>query len=184
VAIALLDVDYRGDGACAACVLAASWTDAASTSQHAVGIAKVEAYEPGHFYRRELPCLLEVLASSRFAPGVVVVDGYVWLADESRPGLGWHLHQALASRIPVVGIAKTAFVGADASALVAKVFRGGSKRPLYVTAVGVDLRMASAWVEGMAGAHRIPSLVAAVDRLSRTAHPVLHNAPDRPEDST
>jgi deoxyribonuclease V len=61
VAIALLDVDYRATGARAACVLAESWTDATPSSEHSVDISSVEEYEPGNFYRRELPCLLEVI---------------------------------------------------------------------------------------------------------------------------
>jgi deoxyribonuclease V len=98
------------------------------------------------------------------------------LSGESRPGLGFHLHQALHSLIPVVGIAKTAFVGAEESSQVAKVFRGESKRPLFVTSVGIELATASHWVQSMAGPYRIPLLVAAVDRLARSAQPAMQNA--------
>lgn len=174
--IALLDVDYRAQGAHAACVLVESWVDATPMAEHSVAVQQVEAYEPGHFYRRELPCLLQVLNALPLKPSVAVVDGYVWLAQEGRAGLGWHLHQALGSEVPVVGIAKTAFVGAESSELVAKIFRGGSKRPLFVTAVGVELSLAGGWVQSMAGAHRIPSLVAAVDRLARAGRPTTPRA--------
>jgi len=174
--IALLDVDYRGTGARAACVLAESWTDDTPVSEHALDIRSVEAYEPGNFYRRELPCLLEVLGTLDSKPSIAVVDGYVWLDDQARPGLGFHLHQALESKVPVVGIAKTAFAGVEAAAQVAKVLRGESKRPLFVTAVGIQLAVAGNLVQSMAGAHRIPSLVAAVDRLARSVPSAAQNA--------
>lgn len=176
MAIAFLDVDYRANGARAACVLAEAWTDAAPLSEHSVDVRSVEEYEPGNFYRRELPCLLEVLNSVPIKPAIAVVDGYVWLAGTSSPGLGFHLYQALNSEIPVIGIAKTAFVGAEESAQVAKVFRGESKRPLFVTSVGIELATASHWVQSMAGAHRIPLLVAATDRLARSAQPAMRNS--------
>jgi deoxyribonuclease V len=176
VVIALLDVDYRASGARAACVLAQSWSDVVPASEHSIDIRSVQAYEPGSFYRRELPCLLEALDTAAIKPSIAVVDGYVWLGGEARPGLGFHLYQALGSKIPVIGIAKTAFLGAEESEQVAKVLRGESKRPLFVTAVGVELASASSWVQCMAGAHRIPSLVAAVDRLARSAQPAMQNA--------
>lgn len=168
MAIAFLDVDYRVIGARAACVLAQAWEDAAPTSEHIVDIPAVQEYEPGSFYRRELPCLLAVLDAVPVRPSIVVVDGYVWLADDTRPGLGFYLYEALGSEIPVVGIAKTAFIGAEASAHVGKVLRGKSTKPLFVTAVGIDLEMANRKVQGMAGEHRMPSLLAAVDRLARS----------------
>jgi deoxyribonuclease V len=176
VTIALLDVHYGTQGAHAACVLAASWVDATPVAGYCVAVRQVEAYEPGHFYRRELPCLLQVLDTLPCKPSVAVVDGYVWLPQEARAGLGLHLHHALGLEIPVVGIAKTAFVGTESSPLVTKIFRGGSKRPLFVSAVGVELSLAGGWVQSMAGAHRIPSLVAAVDRLARAGRPTLPQA--------
>ncbi len=165
--IAFLDVDYRADGARAACLLAASWSAATASSVHAQDIASVEPYEPGAFYRRELPCLLSVLALLAESPTVLVVDGYVWLSSKERKGLGAHLFDALGARLPVVGIAKTAFAGVDDSPVVASVFRGGSKNPLYVSAVGMALDVAASHVQGMAGAHRIPDLVRAVDHAAR-----------------
>jgi deoxyribonuclease V len=53
--IAYLDVDYRDPGAVAARVLFRAWTDASPASEVAVTIERVAPYEPGRFYRRELP---------------------------------------------------------------------------------------------------------------------------------
>src|SRR5262245_26211321 len=105
--IACVDVDYRADGALAALVGCRSWTDATPSLELTETIARVEPYEPGQFYKRELPCLLAVLRRVPEPIDLVVVDGFVWLGDESRPGLGAHLHCALGGSIPVVGVAKT-----------------------------------------------------------------------------
>jgi deoxyribonuclease V len=97
---------------------------------------------------------------------LVVIGGYVWLEGEFMPGLGAHLYDALEGMIPVVGVAKTRFRGADA---VCEVRRGTSGRPLFVTAVGVLVELAAEQVRSMHGDHRIPTLLTRVDRLCRRA---------------
>jgi deoxyribonuclease V len=162
--IACVDVDYRASGAVAACVLFRAWDDAQGASETVIPIARVEPYEPGKFYRRELPCLLAVLEAAGGTPDVVVVDGYVWLADEREPGLGAHLYRALGGRAAVVGVAKTRFVGAG---VAREVLRGTSRLPLFVTAAGMDVDEAAAHVRTMHGPHRTPTLLKRVDQLCR-----------------
>jgi len=129
-----------------------------------VRIEQVAPYVPGSFYQRELPCLLAALERAALEPECVVVDGYVWLAPE-RPGLGAKLFEALGSRVPVVGVAKTAFAGAESIAL--PVLRGESQKPLLVTAAGMEPDLAAERVRSMHGRHRIPTLLKRVDRLCR-----------------
>jgi deoxyribonuclease V len=161
--MACVDVDYRGDDAVAACVLFRSWSDESNSGEHVRHIRGVQAYVPGQFYKRELPCLLAVLGEVSEPLDLVVVDGYVWLADESRPGLGAHLHQALG--IPVVGVAKTRFASAK---LAVSVVRGeNSTKPLFVTAVGLEAEVAAQHVRSMHGPHRLPTLLRRVDQLCR-----------------
>jgi len=174
--IAILDVDYRGNGARAACVVAESWSSEIPLATYICDIESVQEYEPGAFYRRELPCLLQVLGLLPSQPDAVVIDGYVWLSDASRPGLGAHLYQAMGVRTPVIGVAKTAFHGAASCPIVVQVQRGSSKNPLFVTAVGVGPAVAGAWVHGMAGPHRIPTLLTATDQLSRSGAAMSVNA--------
>jgi deoxyribonuclease V len=162
--IACVDVDYREQGAVAACVLFRAWGDESSASEHIEHLAQVEAYVPGAFYRRELPCLLSVLARAAERPALVVVDGYVWLGA-GRPGLGAHLHDALGGSVPVVGVAKTRFAPAPAR----EVCRGESHRPLYVTAAGIDIEEAARNVQAMHGPFRIPTLLRRVDHLCRSS---------------
>jgi deoxyribonuclease V len=160
--IACLDVHYQGDAAFAAAVLFDTWTALESTEEKVVHLDYVAAYEPGSFYKRELPCLLAVL---RAAPpvNIVIIDGYVWL-DEGKPGLGAHLYEALGHKVPIVGVAKTGFKG---SVHACPVLRGSSKRPLYVTSAGMNVDQAADAVRGMHGEHRMPTLLLLADQLSR-----------------
>ena len=167
-----MDVHYQGSGARAACVLAESWEAESPAASFVQDIETVAPYEPGNFYRRELPCLLSVLSLLPAPPEVVVIDGYVWLSSTERPGLGARLYDALGPYekglgAPVVGIAKTAFAGAESAACVLQVLRGGSRRPLYVTAIGIAPELAAQHVRGMAGKHRIPDLLKITDSLAR-----------------
>ena len=161
--LACVDVDYRGDEALAGCVLFNTWSDAGSAGsliEHIVGVAP---YEPGRFFRRELPCLLAVLHKAPQRLDVVVIDGYVWLGPERRPGLGAHLYEALEHSTAVVGVAKTKFIDTPA----AEVIRGQSQKPLWVTSAGIDPHLAARYVHAMHGAFRIPTLLKQVDQLCR-----------------
>jgi deoxyribonuclease V len=162
--IVCLDVDYRDAGAVAAGVWFRAWPAATAELETAATIAHVEPYVPGEFYKRELPCLMEVLSRGSAAQ-IVIVDGYVWLGA-GRPGLGAHLFDALGGRASVVGVAKTSFAGATDAV---PVYRGGSKSPLFVTAGGaITPEQAAAHVASMHGPHRVPTLLRRVDRLART----------------
>ena len=136
--ITFVDVDYKGSGALASCVLTESWEAESPTSTYIRDIEAVEPYEPGNFYRRELPCIVSVLRMLPLLPEIVVVDGYVWLSSVDRPGLGARLYEALGRGTPVVGIAKTAFKGVESCTRVVRVLRGTSRNPLFITAVGIE----------------------------------------------
>lgn len=164
--LAIIDVGYGADEhrALAACVVAQRWDDAEPVEVAVTTIDEVRPYTPGRFYERELPCALAVLERLRAPVRVVVVDGYAVLDEHGTPGLGAHLHAALGGHTPVVGVAKTAYRG---SGFATPVRRGTSQRPLFVTAVGIDVALAARWVTGMHGAHRIPTLLGLVDHLAR-----------------
>lgn len=159
--LVVTDVAYQDDVACAAAVVADGWRAQFPLATHTVLRTPIAPYVPGQFFERELPCLRAVLDG--LAADLVVVDGYVWLDGAGRKGLGAHLHDALG--IPVVGVAKTSFDGASHARAV---LRGGSSRPLYVTAAGLDLDEAEAAVASMHGEHRLPTLIGLADRLART----------------
>lgn len=162
--IAALDVGYGGKESTAACVLFQNWEDKTPTQELVETIRSVEDYKPGEFYKRELPCLLKVLAKLPEKPNLILIDGFVWLDSDAQKGLGCYLFEALDQRIPVIGIAKSAFKTVDHAV---EVIRGQSSRPLYVTAVGVSAESAAAGLKSMHGDHRIPTLLKRVDNLSR-----------------
>ncbi|MBS2037698.1 endonuclease V [bacterium] len=156
-----LDVDYQGEQARAGWVLFQDWKDATALEEGALLCGKVAEYEPGAFYKRELPCLLAVL-EHRPQAAILVVDGFCWLGPD-RPGLGWHLYQALGGRCSVVGVAKTAFHGNPGT----PVCRGSSQNPLFVTACGLDEVEAARHIAEMGGPFRMPALLRRVDQLAR-----------------
>ncbi len=164
---ACLDVDYRADGpAFAACLLFDRDDAPVEAARFVERVDAVAPYEPGAFYRRELPCLLAVLARAGVPIDTAFVDGYVWLDDRDTPGLGAHLYEALGRRTAVIGVAKTAFRGAGAAI---EVVRGAGHKPLYVTAAGTDAATAAARVAAMHGPFRMPTLLRRVDRCCRSA---------------
>jgi deoxyribonuclease V len=161
--IACLDVHYRDPGAVAAGLWFRRWEDSASSAEIVLPIAQVEPYRSSQFYRRELPCLLAVLEKGPPAE-IVVIDGYVWLGDQKRPGLGAHLYRALDEKVAVIGVAKTSYRGAT---LAQELRRGTSRSPLYVTAAGMDAAEAARHITEMHGPYRIPTLLRRVDQLCR-----------------
>ncbi|WKB53452.1 endonuclease V [Eleftheria terrae] len=161
-----VDVDYREPGAVVAGVSFEHWEDAVPLHEHVASLAEVAPYEPGAFYKRELPCLLALLRQAGELPQLLLVDGYVHLGAEQRDGLGIHLWRALHGRVPVIGVAKTAFAGTPAEAAL---LRGDSARPLFISAAGIALAEARECVARMHGRHRLPTLLKRVDRLCREA---------------
>jgi deoxyribonuclease V len=160
--IVALDVQYNQtqSDATAAAVVFAQWTDAVPTADYSCVIENVQPYVPGEFFRRELPCLLAVLGKINEPVTTIVIDGYVRLND--RPGLGQHLFEHLNQSTPVIGVAKTPFHGASP----VEVFRG-SKSPLFVSAMGIDLQEAAIHIKAMHGPYRMPRLLKRVDLLAR-----------------
>jgi deoxyribonuclease V len=161
--IAALDVQYKEDHAQAAAVLFGAWTDATPTRVCSLKLENIAPYESGAFYKRELPCLLAMLETIAEPIDCLVVDSYVFLDSSGRLGLGARLHEALQRQIPVVGVAKTEFLGAPSVA----VLRGDSKQALFVSSIGMDLQVAAQFVQQMHGAHRLPTLLKAVDSAAR-----------------
>jgi deoxyribonuclease V len=162
--LACVDVAYRDDHARAACLVFPHWRSAEPIRVLKASLENVAGYEPGAFYKRELPCLLAVLDQVGVHLDGVVIDGYVWLADGTVPGLGAHLYEALRANSAVIGVAKTAYRD-DRCSL--PVLRGGSRRPLFVTAAGLAPEAAAEALRAMHGDGRIPTLLRRADRACR-----------------
>jgi deoxyribonuclease V len=159
---AAVDVCYLpGGGARAGAALAADTQFTAVVAERSAVVAEVAPYEPGGFYRRELPpirAVLEGLAGLR----LLIVDGYVDLDPGGRMGLGAHAHAEFG--VPVVGVAKTRFAAATHAVAV---LRGGSARPLFVTAAGLPAAQAADLIRHMPGHFRLPDALRRADAVAR-----------------
>ncbi len=159
-----LDAAYSGEMAVGCALCLESVDSSAYEEVYSCTSDSVAPYRPGSFYLRELPVLLKVMRQAALVPSLLIVDGYVYLPGP-RPGLGMHLFHAFHEKIPVIGIAKNPFRGHDSCE---EVFRGKSRRPLYVTAAGLEDFLAADMVRQMSGRFRIPDMVRACDQYART----------------
>lgn len=162
--ILAVDVHYADNKATAAGVIFENWPDETPQKEYISVMAGVADYEPGKFFKRELPGLLKLIADYALKPDCMIVDGYVFLDGHSTAGLGKHLYDALSGEAAVIGVAKKLPKDIEAGY---EVYRGTSRSPLYVTAVGIELAQAKARVREMHGPHRLPTLLKRVDQLCR-----------------
>ena len=160
-----MDVDYRDDYAIAAGILFDDWQSEETLQEITVKIDEVMPYESGQFYKRELPCLLKLINQMESLPDIFVVDSFVYLDDDLKPGLGAYLYKEFKEKVPVIGVAKSNFK--DCS-LAMEVLRGESKSPLFVTSAGIELDIAAQYINDMHGEFRNPTLLKKVDSLCRT----------------
>lgn len=163
-----IDVQYDGDSATVAGVLFEDWCSdkvfrTIITTQH-----NVKPYEPGAFYKRELPCILSLLdkvqTQLQERLSVIVIDGFVTLGSEQSDGLGMHLYRAVNESIPIIGVAKKKFADTPTDC---EIYRGASEKPLLVTSVGMTLLQAKQLINGMHGQHRHPTLLKRADQVCR-----------------
>lgn len=167
-----MDVQYDDPRAKAAGVVFRAWEETRPLAEYAIDIDRVQDYVPGEFYRREMPCLLQLIRwvlekhpADQPPIETLIVDGFVYLGDSW--GLGRHLLEQVRAEAltptAVIGVAKTSFKGARP----VEVLRGQSARPLFVTAEGTPANAAADGLRAMHGEHRIPTLLKRVDRLAR-----------------
>lgn len=161
---ACLDVHYLPHAACAAAIIFNAWADAKPLNQYTVVVQGYEAYEPGKFYLRELKPLMAVIEQIKEPIQVYLIDAYCYLSPEHEPGLGARLYAAIDGRSAIIGVAKNRF---KRSHHAAEVFRGRSKRPLYVTSIGLSQEEAASRISAMSGEFRIPTLLKFADQSAR-----------------
>ena len=173
--ILAVDVQYHKDGtATVAGVLFKNFTYTDVVHTLTKKIDHVEAYEPGFFYKRELPCILSLLEEIdifEYPIKTIVIDGYVTLGSDNHDGLGMHLYNALNQSISVVGVAKTPYPEMNIQSII---YRGKSNKPLYVTVTpDLDLKKMASFISDMRGKHRIPTLLKLADQLARGIEQVV-----------
>lgn len=163
-----VDVHYKEDYAKTVLVLFEDWTSDVPFDIIEVTTAAVLDYEPGFFYKRELPCILEALKRVDLSTiDAILIDGYVFVDNNYSHGLGGYLFEALGHKIPIVGIAKTKFQ--SNSDTVLEVFRGESKNPLFVSSIGLDTASVAQKTIEMFGEFRLPYLLKLMDQKTKEA---------------
>ena len=86
--IACIDVGYiksESDPmtAIASCAVINDRGDAESLSELVANVDAVQDHQPGQFYLRELPCIKAVPSEFPSPPTHIVIDGYIWLDDQT-----------------------------------------------------------------------------------------------------
>ncbi|WP_211183724.1 endonuclease V [Pseudoalteromonas arctica] len=158
-----VDVQYYENYAVIAGITFNNWTDKSPLKVYKSIVHNLKEYIPGEFYKRELPCILQLLEEHQLSIQVIVIDGYVYLDGESKPGLGKYLNEQLPNT-KIIGVAKGRFDGISERYAIK---RGASKKPLYITSIGFDVLTANFNISSMHGEHRIPTLLKLVDQLCR-----------------
>ncbi|WP_456439817.1 endonuclease V [Psychroserpens sp.] len=142
------------------------WNDSKESKVFEETLTNLNDYVSGEFYKRELPCILSLLKKIDLNNcEAIIIDGFVVLDDNNRLGLGGYLYHELNCKIPIIGVAKNDFSRIENHKV--KIFRGNSKKPLYITTKGIDLKLASEKITNMSGEYRIPELLKKADSIGR-----------------
>jgi len=164
--ILAFDSYYYDNKAKTVCLEFTEWNESKIYKIYTEIIDNVEEYIPGEFYKRELPCIISLLNQIDLKKvEAIIVDGFVYLDDEKKFGLGGYLYEKLNKEIPIIGVAKTNFATIEKHKK--PLFRGESKKPLFITAIGIELEEAVQKIERMDGEYRIPTLLKELDRLTK-----------------
>ena len=159
-----MDVHYLDDHAISAGILFSDLKCDQTILEKTVQIQDIQPYESGQFYKRELPCLTALIDSLEEMPELFIVDSFVYLDADRKPGMGAYLYEHYKGRVPVIGVAKNGFKD---NKVFREVYRGESKKPLYVTSAGIPLDEAGEMIRKMHGDFRFPTLLKKVDGLCR-----------------
>jgi deoxyribonuclease V len=163
--ILAVDVDYKDDIANTAGIVFNEWNDSNHINEYVTRIENIEDYVPGSFYLRELPCLAKIIELVKDEISTIVIDGYVWLNNDYKPGLGGYLFNMLKQKYPIIGVAKRRYFSSGENCI--EILRGNSNAPLYITSAGINPEIAANYIQNMAGKNRIPVLLKKVDSLCR-----------------
>jgi len=161
------DTHYRKGYAKTSVVGFKNWNSSEPSIETSNYLYQFSNYESGAFYKRELPCLLSIINKIKLEPAkdILIIDGYVLLSDKGKLGLGGYLYHELQCEFPIIGVAKNDFFSLHK--LKKLIYRGKSKKPLYVTSLGYDLQEASEKILSMHGEFRMPTMLKLVDKNSR-----------------
>ncbi|WP_064967940.1 endonuclease V [Tenacibaculum ovolyticum] len=164
--ILAFDTYYFDNKAKTVCVSFNSWVDKEPLNVYSEITENIAEYEPGSFYKRELPCILSLLKQIDIKQiELIIVDSFVLLDDNNKLGLGGHLFEKLNRKIPIIGVAKSGFHSNNIN--TRKLLRGNSKKPLFISSIGIELNLAYDNIKSMNGAFRMPTLLQILDTKTK-----------------
>lgn len=156
-----VDVHYKETYAKTVGVLF-NWEDETPKEIITTIVKEVAKYESGQFYKRELPCILQLLEKIDLKNvDSLIVDGHIYVNNDKTFGLGGHLYHALSEKIPIIGVAKKSFVNTNKVSF--PIYRGESIVPLYISAIGYEVEKAIQNIINMKGNYRIPTILQVLD---------------------
>ncbi|MEE1946220.1 endonuclease V [Pedobacter sp. KR3-3] len=164
--ILAFDTYYFDDKGKTVCVAFEDWSASEKFEVYTETLENIAEYESGAFYKRELPCILSLLSKIDCQTvEAIIVDGFVYLDDENKPGLGAYLFESLHKNIPVIGVAKSNFATLQKNKRA--LLRGESQKPIFITAIGMELDKAAEQIRQLSGPYRMPSILKALDRFTK-----------------
>ncbi|WP_299248064.1 endonuclease V [uncultured Aquimarina sp.] len=164
--ILAIDVYYYSTKAKAVGVIFEKWNDSRPKEIKSVYLSDIQQYESDNFYKRELPCIISLLQKIDLSKiEIIIVDSFVYLDDNKKLGLRGYLHEYLEGNMPILGVAKNSFHLNKKN--VIEVYRGDSKKPLYISSIGQDLELSAELVRNMHGNYRFPTILKILDQETR-----------------
>jgi deoxyribonuclease V len=164
--ILAFDTYYFDNKAKTVCLAFENWIENAKFEIFSEIIEGVEEYQPGEFYKRELPCILSLIKKiDTNNIETIIIDGFVFLDDQNKFGLGGYLYLSLEEKIPIIGVAKTNFSTINLNKR--SLLRGQSEKPLYITSIGIEIDKATELIKLMDGEYRTPTLLKKLDTLTK-----------------
>jgi deoxyribonuclease V len=164
--ILAIDSYYFENKAKTVCLIFEQWNSLEIKNSFTEIISNIENYVPGEFYKRELPCIISLISKLDLAKiDLIIIDGFVYLDDNGKFGLGAYLYEKLSGKIPIIGVAKTDFISLNKNKQL--LFRGKSKKPLFITSIGINIDEATEKIKIMNGEYRIPTLLKELDKQTK-----------------
>lgn len=164
--ILAFDTYYFDNKAKTVCIAFDDWANEEDFTIYSELTENIEEYKSGEFYKRELPCILSLLKKIDITDlEALIIDGFVYLDDNFKLGLGGHLYENMQIKVPVIGVAKTNFATIEQNKR--QLIRGKSIKPLFITAIGMDIESAADLIKSMHGENRIPTLLKKLDTLTK-----------------
>jgi deoxyribonuclease V len=161
-----IDVYYSDNHAKSIGVMFQNWEDTEPNKIITSYTVNPLEYESGLFYKRELPCIIELMEHIDISQiYTIIIDGYVYLNDDKKPGLGYYVYKNFEGTIPVIGVAKTPFH--NNKAYTKNIYRGKSLKPLYISSIGIDTAAAAEYIRNMSGEYRNPYMLKLLDSKTK-----------------